>query len=755
VARTTTLHQALEPAKLDLFLVSAVSLFLELALIRWLPAHILFLTFFTNTVLLASFLGLAVGCMATRHTRTYISATSVCLLILLVAGLGMEWIRLSLQDIIDVGGNKSVPQMVYFGTEVRVTDLAAFVIPIEFVVGAVFLGVAATMAGLGQALGRRFGRLPNGIEAYTINIGGSLCGVLLFQFFSMWFSPVWWFGLIAVGLTYFVLRDAPGKWWAVALAVAAPLVLLLPEYFAMGVVAEKFPVETWSPYYRINYSTSRREIVVNLLGHQNMVSRNDAFPAYAIPYLLNRDAAQTPFRDILIIGAGSGNDVSRALQWAAADARIDAVEIDPVILSLGKRDHPDHPYQDPRVTVHLGDGRNFLRSTTRQYDLIVFALIDSLVLHSSVSSLRLESYLFTRQAMADVAERLKPDGMFVTYNYFRQGWIVSRLAKTMLTVFGRPPMVLTLPPRDTIAADQRAEGFTLLFEGKRADAIEAVFGREGRYSIASGVPPSPLSPNGFRKDKSASGGYIDLRPVHVEVPADIRIAEDTWPFLYLRSAAIPAFSWHGIVVMGLISIAMLWFFGWRGAGAQGGQPDLNVAVLLLGAGFMLIETKAVVHMALIFGSTWTVNAVVFFAVLAMIGVANLWVLNRRPAGLRTYYAGLFVMLALNVATPLDSFLGLPQIAQGLAAGVLVLSPVFFAGAIFATLLRDAKRTEQALAYNTAGALIGGFTENVSLLVGFNYIIVVAGIIYCASWIFSERSLARSGGTVPLAQVGAS
>jgi hypothetical protein len=189
VIRTTTLNQSIVSEKFDLFLVSAVSLFLELALIRWLPAHILFLTFFTNTVLLASFLGLAVGCMAARHARTYIPATSVCLIILLAAGLGMEWIRLSLQDIIDVGGNKSIPQMVYFGTEVRVTDLAAFIIPIEFVVGAVFLAVAATMAGLGQVLGRRFARLPNGIEAYTINIGGSLCGVLLFQLFSKWLSP--------------------------------------------------------------------------------------------------------------------------------------------------------------------------------------------------------------------------------------------------------------------------------------------------------------------------------------------------------------------------------------------------------------------------------------------------------------------------------------------------------------------------------------------------------------------------------------
>ena len=58
--------------------------------------------------------------------------------------------------------------------------------------------------------------------------------------------------------------------------------------------------------------------------------------------------------------------------------------------------------------MHLGDGRNFLARSRRQYDLIVFALVDSLVLHSSVSNIRLESYLFTRESMEAVHRRLKP-----------------------------------------------------------------------------------------------------------------------------------------------------------------------------------------------------------------------------------------------------------------------------------------------------------------------------------------------------------
>ena len=78
-----------------------------------------------------------------------------------------------------------------------------------------------------------------------------------------------------------------------------------------------------------------------------MQPRDAAFPAYALPHLLNRDAGGRPFGQVLIIGAGSGNDVSRALAWGAH--RVDAVEIDPVIQRIGKRDHPDRPYDDPRV----------------------------------------------------------------------------------------------------------------------------------------------------------------------------------------------------------------------------------------------------------------------------------------------------------------------------------------------------------------------------------------------------------------------
>ena len=77
---------------------------------------------------------------------------------------------------------------------------------------------------------------------------------------------------------------------------------------------------------------------------------------------------------------------------------VDAVEIDPVIARLGRLYHPEQPFSDPRVTVHIDDGRSFLRKSTDKYDLIIFALPDSLTLTSQFASLRLESFLFTEES---------------------------------------------------------------------------------------------------------------------------------------------------------------------------------------------------------------------------------------------------------------------------------------------------------------------------------------------------------------------
>src|SRR5437588_9254169 len=119
----------------ELFLISLLILFLELACIRWFPAHVLFLTFFTNTVLLACFLGMSVGCLCAGRARDYLRWTPALLAAALIAAQGVECLtalhaRLGLRAGVQVG-NTASPQLVFFGTERPTEDVARFVLPLE------------------------------------------------------------------------------------------------------------------------------------------------------------------------------------------------------------------------------------------------------------------------------------------------------------------------------------------------------------------------------------------------------------------------------------------------------------------------------------------------------------------------------------------------------------------------------------------------------------------------------------------------
>lgn len=720
--------------KLDLFLISLLTLFLELTCIRWFPSHVLFLTFFTNTVLLACILGIAVGCLAARRPANLLAWTPLMLAIGLGSAHLVEWQRRSSNSVIDVG-NQASPQMVFFGVEHQAGDLSTFVVPIELLCGYFFLVIALTMVGPGQQLGRALAKLPNRLEAYTIDILGSIAGIVLFAACSLFeLSPAWWFGFVLIGFMYFLRpRRIPH---GVALAAAAAAVLALAI-----VPAVSGSRELWSPYYRVGYQADQALIEVNLIGHQQMQPLYAPFPAYALPHLLNRDSGGNPFADVLIIGAGSGNDVSRALVWGAQ--RVDAVEIDPVIQRIGKADHPNRPYDDPRVTVHLTDGRNFLKQTRQQYDLIVYALVDSLVLHSSYSNIRLESYLFTKQAMDDVRRRLKPGGLFVMYNFFRQGWIVSRLQNSVRAAFGEEALVLNLPSRDTLEADENLGGaFTMLIAGA-TDRIRAAFARHTEYWIQNNAPLDWNAANGFAAapDASEAAEWQQFRLTRVTAGAEpLRLATDDWPMLYLREPAIPGVSLRGAAIMATIAALMLAPFLRRATGSRADRAGTLMQMFFLGAGFMLVETKAVVHMALLFGGTWIVNSVVIFAVLVMIVFANWFVAARKPSRLAPYYAGLLVSLIISALVPMESFLGMPRAAQIAAASVLAFTPILFAGVVFAVSFARVAEADRAFGANIAGAMFGGLAEYSSMILGFQYLLLVAVALYMLSIVGYQKDV---------------
>jgi len=209
-----------------------------------------------------------------------------------------------------------------------------------------------------------------------------------------------------------------------------------------------------------------------------------------------------------VLGAGTGNDVVAALANGAT--HVDAVEIDPVIAEFGKKAHPARPYQDSRVNLVIDDGRAFMSRAKDRYDLIVFALPDSVVKVSSMSQLRLENYLLTEQAVQKAYSLLTDSGDIVFYNYYRQFWLLGKMRAMILNATGKPPRFLNEPVSGGV--------FAILKVGKPLDSV--------------GSDRSGLSA--------------------VDAPTD------SWPFPYLEKRGIPSVYLKGMIGMGVfVALLML------------------------------------------------------------------------------------------------------------------------------------------------------------------------------------------------------
>jgi hypothetical protein len=332
------------------------------------------------------------------------------------------------------------------------------------------------------------------------------------------------------------------------------------------------------------------------------------------------------------------------------------------------------------------------------------------------------------------------------YNAFRQGWIVGRLALLAEHVFGTRPIVLSLPQVDRIGTDDNQEGrITCLMVGLPGspvvERIRRAFEAHGTFRLAA-VPEVGRASHGFTAAgpaTGADGAGMLLHPVAVVTDGAGKLPSDDWPFLYLRAPIIPALNVRGMAWVGGISLVLLLAF----APPRSTRPSGRM--FFLGAGFMLLETKGVVHMALLFGATWMVNSIVFFAILTMILLSNLYVMAAKPRRLGPYYALLIVALAINAAVPMGVFLSLPGAGKVVASCLLVYLPVFFAGVIFASAFRDSVRPDVDFGSNIGGIILGGLSEYLSLVVGFNHLLWIAVGFYVLSALLRPKAAAIAAG----------
>lgn len=641
--------------RVELLLASFLMLFVELVLIRWSGAYVLYLSYFSNFVLLGSFLGIGVGFLRARKA-TDLFRWSPMLLAYFIA----------LTKAFPVQIDRSGSDLIYFGAMQPDGWPAWVMLPLIFVL------VAAVMASIAQGVAVRFARFEP-LEAYRLDIGGSVAGVIVYSVLSLLGVPPLGWGLVIVVLYVALL-------WTPRLLQFAWLVAIV---WVFGLATYQADT-TWSPYYRITFQYGS-SVSANGIPHQDMLHVADT--SYLIPYSRMRNAPE----DVLVVGAGSGNDVAAAL--ASGADFVDAVEIDPGIQRLGIEHHPDHPYQNQVVNPIVNDARAFLENTDHTYDLIVFALPDSLTIVSGQSAVRLESYLFTRESMQSARDHLNPGGAFAMYNYYREDWLLDRLAGTLREVFGQAPCV---------------------------DA----FGEAGLDIGTATMMVVGTSPGSVTCETTwAPSGEV------------ISPATDDHPFVYLRNRAIPS---RYLSAMALILASSIILVRTTGGPfrAMSGYMDL----FFMGAAFLLLETKSIVQFALLFGTTWFVNALVFGGILVTVLLAIEIERRVRIGRPRLLFSLLFGSLILASAVPASVLLELSVVPRFIVATALAFFPVLVANLIFAERFRDAANPTTAFGANLLGAMVGGTVEYVSLLTGYRWLLALVGALYGLAWATGGRRI---------------
>jgi len=676
---------------------------MEIAVIRWLSAEIRTLAFFKNLILLASFLGLAIGFAVVGKGRDYLRNFIplwglFCLIVVAMS--------------VFTGGKLSYypgsADELLWGIQPASFWLSLgifLVIALIFFLMCVFLFVP-----LGQATGEEMAKHPP-VQAYAVNIVASLLGVWLFSLVSYLHTPpVVWFAIGLTGLSLYYARRKLLNWRAVTI-----FVLSLVSIAAVGWKA------IWSPYNRLvlrelywpnpqgdsqvkhGYMLNVQQVVYQSavdLSESNLARLEGVIPevyyewfewasfTQGIPYRLVE-----PGSSVLIVGSGMGTDVSAALRGNAGP--IDAVDIDPAIVDLGRELHPEQPYADARVQVYVGDARSFFNKTSRTYDLVVFGFLDSHTLLSGMSSVRLESFVYTLDSFERVKSLLNPGGHVVVSFATNEWWVEERLGRMMAQVFG--------------------EEQTYYYQG-----LEGLY---GTTYVAGPVTPeqrteAKLTP--WQPDPSYDG---------------IPLATDDWPNLYLRDRVVPNGYWQTLLVILLVFLLLV-----ARTFPEALRPDWHF--FLLGAAFLLIEFKSVTALALLFGTTWFVNSLAISGVLIMVLFANLYVLRHPEVHIGRAYGLLFASLLLGYLFPLEWLVGLPVVIKALVSMALLSLPMLFAGMIFSESLRRAGETSRPIASNFLGSAAGGLLEYSSLLWGVRSLYVVATGIYLAAMAVVFR---RSGG----------
>jgi hypothetical protein len=349
----------------------------------------------------------------------------------------------------------------------------------------------------------------------------------------------------------------------------------------------------------------------------------------------------------------------------------------------------------PLVTPVVNDARSYVENSKERFDLIVYSLLDSHTNISNYSSVRIDNYVYTVEALQAAQRLLKDDGILVLKFQSRKPWIAGRLFGLLQNVFGQEPVNFF------------------------ADASKYSSG--GHFFIVG---------NGNRlKQAVASPELATFLQSHQGLELQsARLTTDDWPYFYQHEPGLPLV----IIIMAVLLVGLTRLLIWETGTA--GQA-INWHFFFLGAGFLLLEAQIVSRMAMLFGTTWLVNSIVIGAILILIVAINMLVDAWPSIPVPLAYAGIIICMLISYFLPLHKLFFQAFWVKAVVATLVLCSPVAFASIVFIRSFAECKFSGEALGSNLVGALVGGMLESMSLWTGIRSLLIIATLLYLLSYVF--------------------
>ena len=655
---------------------------LELALIRWTTTQMRAFAYFNNVVLISAFLGMGVGLALGRRFPGLIHLALPTLALVgvpLAFAESLELVHLKFPDPMEsVYSWDSVESSREFST--YVVNMGKFF--------GIYSLICLLFVLLGGPVGYLFSRTDN-VKAYSYDLLGSLLGSVAFT-----------------GVTF--LNTGPASWLLIG---GLPLVFLTKRLLSVASLAlvgllgfYSIQGAWFSPYNRIDLRAMADgvELRVNRDFHQYMLNLSPETVAqsgqrshllelrrgYDLAFAIGREKESA-----LIVGGGTGNDVQAALRNGYG--RVYSCDIDGMIMDLGKWYHPESPYSDDRVIPVVKDARAFFEQHEGgSFDVVCYGILDSHAMLSSMSSLRLDNFVYTREGIRTAWEHVSERGhLSLSFGAVGSPWLIERLYWTITEATGHQPVCLI----------------------------------NGSYAITFIV-----SKNWDNIDLTFIENLEQIVPRRTA--EEVRVSTDDWPFLYLNPDTVP---WPYLIMLGIIlswTVLMVPFaYGWKNL-----RRDFDMITFCMGAAFLLLQTRGVTAMALLLGSTWIVNSAMFISVLLLLWLATLAVEKWKLHNPFPWFVGLFLSLLLLKTFDFTLLHDLPVVYRGLIGGVVNGLPIGFAGVIFPLIFRKSHNSAASLGSNLIGAVLGGCLEYLSMRLGLSNLVLIAMAFYLAAFGFVWR-----------------